>query len=163
VPATMKSRRLTNLLALTVLCLVPMTSKSETLDPRGIQFIPLHSFSNFKETPGENPRETVLTSPEIRARISWNELIASWNAETPTNAYLRIEARAISTNRTTKWYVMGLWSGDPARHPRESVRKQKDADGDVDTDTLILKTSAERVQLRVTLGGEGNEKAKLKF
>jgi hypothetical protein len=76
---------------------------------------------------------------------------------------LSIEVRAIFPGRATKWYTMGMWAGDPARHPRESVRQQKDDDGDVETDTLILQPSAERFQLRLTLGGQAGEKPKLKF
>ncbi len=139
-----------------------MTASSNPFDARGIQFIPFKSFRNFTSSPGERPGETVLASPEIRARIAWNELIASWNADMPADSYLKIEVRAIYPDHTTKYYAMGRWSGDPALHPRESVPKQKDADGDVDTDTLVLTQPAERLQLRVTLGG-GKAKPKLKF
>jgi hypothetical protein len=140
-----------------------MTAFSKSFDTRGVQFIAFKSFFSFKKSAGERPGEIVLTSRKIRARISWDELIASWNAEMPPSAYLRIEARAIYSNHTTKWYVMGLWSGDPARHPRESVRGQRDDDGDVKTDTLVLKRPTEQVQVRLTLGGEGKDRPKLKF
>ena len=80
----------------------------------------------------------------------------------PEGAYLTAEARALYSDRMTKFYVMGLWSGDPKRHPRESVLNQKDQDGNVDTDTLILKKPAERFQLRLTLGGDGQQ-PKMKF
>lgn len=136
---------------------------AETVDARGIQFIPFKSFSRFKKSPGDQPGESVLTSPEIRAHIRWNELIASWNAEMPTNTFLKIEVRALYPDRTTKWYVMGNWSNDPSKFPRESVRRQKDADGDVDTDTLVLNETTDRVQVRLTIGGEGKAKPKLKF
>src|SRR5688572_25867188 len=140
---------------------ISMHAKDQPLVTRGIQFIPLKSFSNFKKTPGERAGETVLTSPEIRSRIAWNELIASWNAETPTNAYLKIEVRALYPNRTTKWYNLGQWSNLPEL-PRESMRRQKDTDGDVDTDTLVLNETTDRVQVRLTLGGT-DAKPKLKF
>jgi len=81
----------------------------------------------------------------------------------PASACLKIEARAIYPDHATKWYIMGLWSGDPAQHPRESVRRQKDEDGNVDTDTLSLQQPAERFQLRLTLGGGEKEKPRLKF
>ena len=58
---------------------------------------------------------------------------------------------------------MGLWSGDPARHPRASVRQQNDDDGDVDTDTLLLKQPVRKAQIRLTFGGDGKQKPKLKF
>jgi len=140
-----------------------MTASSKTFDQRGVQFIAFKSFSSFKKSAGELPSETILTSREIRACIAWDELIASWNAEMPPSAYLKIEVRAIHPSHTTKWYVMGLWAGDPERHPRESVRRQRDDDGDVKTDTLALKQPTDRFQFRLTLGGEGREKPRLKF
>ena len=42
-------------------------------------------------------------------------------------------------------------------------RRQKDTDGDVKTDTLILKHFADATQLRVTLGGTNGEVPTLKF
>ena len=149
--------------ALAVLCLPPMNVSSEPFDARGQQFIAFKSFGTFKKSPGKQPGEIILTSREIHSRIAWDELIASWNVEMPASAYLKIEARAIYPSHTTKWYVLGLWSGDPARHPRESVRRQKDADGNVDTDTLILREPTKCFQVRLTLGGAGREKPKLKF
>jgi hypothetical protein len=140
-----------------------MSAFSKTFNARGVQFIGFKSFSSFKKSAGERPGEIVLTSRQIRARMSWDELIASWNAEMPATTFLKIEARAIYAAHTTRWYVMGLWSGDSARHPRESVRRQSDADGDVKTDTLVLQKPTERIQVRLTLGGEGKEQPKLKF
>lgn len=143
--------------------LTPMNSKSKPFDPRGVQFIPFESFSAFKKSPSESPDEVVLTSPEIRTRIPWTELIASWNAETPEGGYLKVEVCAWHSDRATKWFAMGLWSGDPTQNPRESVRGQKHSDGNVDTDTLGLSKPAERVQVRVTLGGRGKSKPRLNF
>jgi hypothetical protein len=150
---------------LTLICLVnwAMNVQSKSFDPRGIQFVGFKSFASFKKSPGEQPGEVVLTSKPIHARIAWDELIVSWNAVMPAGTWLKIEARAIQPDHTTKWYVLGLWSGDPERYPRESVPQQRDEDGDVKTDTLVLKQPADRVQVRLTLGGEGREELKLKF
>ena len=145
------------------LCLVFMTASSKSFDARGGQFIAFRSFSSFQKSAGGQPAEVVLTSRVIRTRIAWDELIASWNAEMPASTYLKIEVRAIYPAHATKWFVMGLWSGDPARHPRESVRRQRDEDADVKTDTLVLKQPADRVQVRLTLGSDGTETARLKF
>ncbi len=122
------------------------------LDERGSQFIGLTSFSNFERTHGPKPRERVLTSPVIVPRIKWNELIPSWNVDTPDGTYMKIEIRALYVDRATKSYTLGLWSSNPARFPRESVLNQKDDDGDVKTDTLILNRLADRFQVRLTLG-----------
>jgi hypothetical protein len=136
------------------------------VDPRGNQFIGFNGFSSFERQTGARPTETVLLSPVLVAQMKWNQLVASWNAEIPEGAYLRVEARAVYPGpRGTKWYVLGLWSTNPERYPRECVLDQKDEEGDVATDTLSLRRPAQRLQLRVTLGGDlpAPTKPKLKF
>ncbi len=139
------------------------TATASDFDPRGGQFIGFDNFSAFRTSPGARAGETVLTSPEIAARIHWNELIASWNADMPRAAYLRVEVRALYPASLTKYYTMGLWSVDTNRYPRESVLDQKDPDGDVKTDTLILARPCNRLQIRLTFGGDDGEQPKLKF
>jgi hypothetical protein len=132
-------------------------------EARGGQFIGFSRFSAFEHSNPSTAKETVLTSPVIEAQIQWNELVASWNADCPAGTYLKVEARAIYPPHTTGYYVLGWWATDPPRHPRESVPNQKDADGTVATDTLVLGRPASRLQVRVTLGGDHHEHPKLKF
>jgi hypothetical protein len=132
-------------------------------DARGGQFIGLRHFSAFEKSRGSKPGEMVLTSPVMVPRINWEELIASWNADTPEGTYLKIEVRALYPDTATKYYTMGLWSSNPARFPRESVPNQKDSNGTVSTDTLILNRPSVRFQVRVTLGGDDLLAPKLKF
>jgi len=113
-------------------------------------FVAITNFSNFSDSPGATPGEIILTSPQINTAIAWDELIASWNV--PSGVWLKIEARAIYPDHTTKYYTLGLWSDDPVRHPRHSVREQQDADGTVKTDTLVLQRHGAQAQLRLTLG-----------
>ena len=58
---------------------------------------------------------------------------------------------------------MGDWSRDSAEHPRESVLNQKDGDGDVQTDTLVLQQPCNRLRVRLTLGGKLTADAAVKF
>ena len=81
----------------------------------------------------------------------------------PAGSFLKIEARAISPDRTTKFYVLGNWSPDNQIFPRASVRNQHDADGRVDTDTLVVKRLSDAAQIRVTLGGTNGALPELKF
>lgn len=138
----------------------PETTKPAELARNRSSFVGFDSFNYFNKSPGTNTGEIVLTSPAFNAPIEWNELVASWNV--PTGVHLKVEARAIYPDHTTKYYTMSLWSDDPKHFPRESVRKQQDSDGTVQTDTLILDRIAKKAQLRVTLGGTNAEKA-LKF
>jgi Peptidase_C39 like family len=125
-------------------------------------FMARTDFADFTQTPGQTPGEVVLTSPIFIAPNHWNELVASWNA-TP-GVYLRIEARGIYPDYTTKYFTLGLWSEDDTRHPRESSKGQDDEDGTVKTDTLVLARPGANVQIRVTLGGgSGSVASRLKF
>lgn len=146
-------------------CVVALTgaAQDQRSATRLCQFIGFDSFDKFTESQGASPREILLTSSVIAARIDFNELIASWNAVLPSNAYLVIEARALYPAGATRYYKLGIWSSDTSRHSRQSVAGQQDADGDVSTDTLILDRPARRLQVRMTLVGEASAKSALKF
>ena len=125
-------------------------------------FIGLKNFSKFRKESSGN--EVTLTSPEIKAPPAWDELVVSWNATAPSGTWLKIEARGVYPDHATKFYTMGLWSEDVSKFPRESVRQQKDSEGNVSTDTLILSQPGARAQIRITLGrSEKMIEPKLKF
>jgi hypothetical protein len=141
------------------------------------RFIGIRKFSGFTTASSTNADETVLLSPVIkapeaegsgpvqhgamllardnRAPMAWNELVVSWNADAPPESWLKVEARAIFPDHETKFYTMGIWSKDSAQHPRSCVRRQKDSDGTVNEDTLVLNRPGADVQLRLTLAGPG--------
>jgi hypothetical protein len=138
------------------------TSSHRAFIPDHKYFASFTNFSNFAQSPAETPGETVLASPEIAPPYPWDELVVSWNV--PAGVYLKIEAHGIYPDHTTKFYTLGLWSDDPSKHPRESVKGQQDADGDIHTDTLVLKFPATKTQIRLTLGGApSNNSPPLKF
>ena len=94
--------------------------------------------------------------------VKWDELVASWNV--PTNVYLKAEARAIYPDHTTKYYTLSEWSDQLSLHPRESVAKQRDADGNVDVDTLRVGRHGGKAQLRLTIGSpDGGKVSQLHF
>jgi len=120
------------------------------------RFIGLHDFSNFARSTNETG-ETVLLSHVIQSPIDWNELVVSWNAGAPAGTFLTVEASAVSSGHATKFFSWGLWSLDNEGYPRHSADEQKDADGEMHTDTLVLSHFADAVQVRVTLGGTNPE------
>jgi len=126
------------------------------------RFVGWEKFSKFKRTTDQTG-EIVLLSPKIKSVIPWNELIVYWNADAVPGTFLKIEARARLPDRPTKFYTLGIWSPDNRIFPRASVRDQKDANGTVDTDTLILNRLAQAAQIRVTLGGTNGARPTLKF
>src|SRR5205823_4897895 len=113
-------------------------------------------------TLGSTQGEVVLTSSEITAPINWNELVVSWNLT--AGAYLKVEARAIYPDHATDFYNLSQWSDDPALHPRASVNRQRNVDGTVKIDTLVVSRPGGKVQLRLTLGNSAEATpAQIKF
>src|ERR1017187_6113092 len=123
-------------------------------------FIGITKFSRFSKSAGALTNEIMFTSPVITAPIDWDELVVSWNVS--PGVHLKGEARAIYPSHATRYYTMGLWSDDPAQFSRESVRRQRDEDGSVKMDTLILRNATRKMQLRITAGGGGGPRM-LKF
>lgn len=98
-------------------------------------------------------------SPRHEAATPGSELIASWNADTPTGTFLRVEVLAHYTDGgESPWYTLGVWaSGDgEADIRRTSVDDQSDGVSTVWTDTLAIDDAENgpriaAYQLRLTL------------
>lgn len=143
-----------------LLCLLSMagtlvggTPEAEGRDGR-CAFLGFTNLTTFTRCAGTSNNETVFVSPEIPGPIEWNELIVSWDV--PSGVHLKVEARALQPERATQYYTLGLWSEDPGQFPRQSVRGQRDQDGSVNQDTLILSNTARKVQVRLTVGEDRN-------
>lgn len=91
------------------------------------------------------------TSPLHRLSVPATEVIASWNALTPTGTWIQVELRGTYTDGTeTPWYVMGRWTaGDDAEHDirRTSVDDQSDGRSSVWTDTFSIDDAASSLRL----------------
>jgi hypothetical protein len=93
------------------------------------------------------------TSPVYRPGFGFTELVASWNADTPSGTWIEVEFRGVTDKGTsTKWYVLGRWAyGDDTIY-RTSVGGQGDANGFVSIDTFFAKDHPlTEYQLRATL------------
>ncbi|MBP2474284.1 hypothetical protein JOF53_003156 [Crossiella equi] len=86
------------------------------------------------------------TSPRRDLPFGATELVASWNATTPADTWLQVEARG-----QANWYVLGRWASADTLVKRTSVPGQSDATAFVDVDTLKAKVPLRAYQLRVTL------------
>ena len=104
----------------------------------------------------EGVRWGTAISPVRDSSESFEELIPSWNAETPEGTWIEVRLRARVAGRWTGWYALGSWSSvDQGR--RHSVAGQDDADGRVLTDTLALRTPAQAFQVELVLSSIGVE------
>lgn len=139
----MKSIRL-----LLILATVVLSTGAENF--QGAELVCLEGSAQFHQ---ERTADGLVLTARVTPRLSWNELIVSWNYRA-TNSGFRVETRVHYPGKSTKWYCLGLWAHESAGHPRESVRGQKDQDGEVRTDTLTTKRKGGEVELRITLNGE---------
>ena len=104
--------------------------------------------------PAREYSSATWTSPIHIVGFGLTELVASWNADTPTGTWIQVEMRGTTNaGTTTKWYVMGRWaSGDSDIH-RTSLSGQGDTDGTIAIDTFLTRAGVTLTsyQLRVTL------------
>jgi hypothetical protein len=78
------------------------------------------------------------TSPVFSPGFAFTELVASWNADTPTGSLVEVDMQASPDgSRWTKWYVMGLWTYNDTIFHRTSVGGQGDSDGYIAIDTFV--------------------------
>lgn len=77
--------------------------------------------------------------------------------------FLRLMPAPLGSDHRTKFYTMGQWSSDDEAFPRASVAGQKDADGNLKVDTLVLNHPAHAVTVRLTLGAAHGAVPALKF
>ena len=124
------------------------------------QFTGWTDFHGFTRSTNSNG-EVEWLSPKTKCRPA-DEFIPSWNADLAPDGWLRVELRAFHGSQPTKFYDLGHWSRNPESHPRESIKNQKDIDGNVDTDTLQLSAPADAIQFKLTLGATANA-ARLKL
>ena len=114
------------------------------------RLISITNFSTFSRVLA-NPDGLVLVSPDLEPGFRWKELIVSWNAS--TNVSLSVEVRPVIPGGAA-FLSLGRWTSTPGpENPRESVNGQKEPWGEVQTDVLVLKESAEAAQVRLGIRG----------
>lgn len=97
------------------------------------------------------------TSPLHSVDFGADELIASWNAETPSGTWIEVALRGdYSEGGNTPWYVLGRWASGDGDIKRTSVGGQQDDRSEIATDTVLIsdKSSGARItgyRIRVTL------------
>jgi hypothetical protein len=93
------------------------------------------------------------TSGITNLSFGFNELVSSWNANTPAGTWVQVEVQPrIDDGHWAKWYILGRWSSDDYSFHRTSVGGQGDADGFVSIDTFFAKDHpAIAYRLRATL------------
>jgi hypothetical protein len=94
------------------------------------------------------------TSPITPTEFSFTEAVASWNVDTPPGTWSETQIRARLDDGWTTWYNLGVWASDASIIERHSLGPQRDANGSVDVDTLVLNRAAvpaDALQVKVRL------------
>lgn len=89
---------------------------------------------------------TRLLSPVQAVAAGFDSAIVSWNALTPPGTWLEFQIRAQLESGWTKFYKIAVWG---PKENRYSFDPQEDADGEIATDTLFLKTVGQAFQIAV--------------
>ena len=137
------------LVALGVALLLGSVSAARAAQPVPVSY---HAWAPNATIPAGDTSAT-WTGPVFETGFGFSELVASWNADTPSGTWIQVEMRGLTSKSTwTKWYVMGVWAyGDETIH-RTSIGHQGDADGYVAIDTFFAKDHPlTQYQLRATL------------
>jgi hypothetical protein len=102
---------------------------------------------------GGTYRYAAATSPIWTATNAFDSVTPSFEALTPAGTWVEVNvsAHVIATGEWTKEYSLGVWAQDESTVRRHSVGDQKDAQGDVVTDTLVLTSPADAITVTVTL------------
>ncbi|MYW64938.1 peptidase C39 family protein [Streptomyces sp. SID8379] len=91
------------------------------------------------------------TSPVHRLTVPATEVIASWNAHTPSGTWIEIELQGTYGDGTqTPWYVMGRWTAGDDKDVdirRTSVDDQSDGRSSIWTDTFSIDDAASGLRL----------------
>lgn len=94
----------------------------------------------------------IYTSPII-STDNFNELVASWNVDTPEKTNIELSIQVKIEDEWTMWYSYGKWSSNK---DGGSVRDQSDAFGKLSIDTLgiLYGKYADAVRYRVEINRE---------
>jgi hypothetical protein len=127
------------------------------LDPSGLQTMSYSDpFAHYAgdDADGSGTYEYgTWTSSLTTLSFPWNELVSSWNAQTPPGTWIQVEMQpTLNNGHLAKWYILGRWTYGDSDFHRTSVGGQGDADGYVAIDTFFAKDHpALSYRLRVTL------------
>lgn len=94
---------------------------------------------------GEFVAEGVLLSEPQAAAFRFNNLVLSWNAETPAGTRLEFQVRVGIGEAVSPWFTMGTWTASGGA----SAGDQSNTWGSVDVDTLELRDKSTTFQYKV--------------
>lgn len=95
-------------------------------------------------------------SPPIESKGAWNDLVLSWSANLGPDSTLEVAVRTLSDTQASPFFSFGTWSTvnqafGQTQGARSSLNGQTFEQGEVFTDTLLLKEPAKRFEVRLVV------------
>ena len=91
------------------------------------------------------------TSPWSAPGFALTRLVASWSAQTPGAARVRVEVRGRSGAATSSWDTLAVWAAGDRQVRRTTLSGQDDDLASVNVDTWVAPDGVTSYQLRVSL------------
>jgi len=104
----------------------------------------------------------LFRSPSAALPAACSEIIPSWQADTPPGTAVEILLRVRYGYRWSSAYRLALWDSAQRGSRRTSFGAQRDADGYVCTDTLVVRPGADAVEASVICHGNGERRPLLR-
>jgi len=93
----------------------------------------------------------LVESPNIETGSPFDEVVVSWNAETPPGSYLKVYIQARSGAFWSRRFAAAIWNRDNRPVGRMSVNGQEDDIAKMDTDILKLNRRADAFRVAAKL------------
>lgn len=114
------------------------------------QFDDEHGWSASTDTSTQGSIVTTLLGP-IAPAAPFSAAVPSWSAATPAGAWIEVQLRARRGERWSVFRRIAQWDSLAAGSVRQSFGEQRDDDGYVATDTLVLPAPADALQAQLLL------------
>lgn len=109
---------------------------------------------------GTFPERGVYTSPEFTSDFPFNELVPSWNVDTPEGTGFAVRFRVSNDGKEwSTWYFLGRYGKTPDR----VQRVLRDSFGRVDADYLMTQKPCAHFQYKVTFYSDGTNAPRLRL
>src|SRR5262245_10175077 len=102
------------------------------------QIVPEHGWHSEITDGEDGDAVMVLLGPEQESPAPFNVAIPSWSVETVEGSWIEVQLRVRIDGRWTDFYRIGQWDDRADASSRRSFPRQRDRDGQVNTDTLAL-------------------------
>lgn len=93
----------------------------------------------------------MLESPDIETGFPANQMVLSWNADTPVGSYLKVYIQVRSGGFWSRRFAYAIWNRDNRPVQRMTIKGQSDDIAAMETDILISKVPVDAFRVSIEL------------